>query len=132
MMKRTITLLLAALLLSSCTKKIYIESVRTDTIYQHKVEKDSIYLHDSIYIRDKGDTVWIERWHTAWREKLRIDTVLESRVDSVAVPYEVEKIVEVEKPLSWWQTTRMKLGDVLLLAVAAVLGWLLYVKLGKR
>ena len=60
-MKRTILFLLAALLLSACTKKIYIESVRIDTVYQHRVEKDSIYLHDSIYVRDKGDTVWIER-----------------------------------------------------------------------
>ena len=32
MTKRTITLLLAAMLLSSCTKKIYIESVRTDSL----------------------------------------------------------------------------------------------------
>lgn len=132
MMKKIILILLAALLLSGCTRKIYVETVRTDTIYKHQVERDSIHIHDSIYIRDKGDTVWVERWHTAWREKLRIDTLWQSRVDSIAVPYEVEKVVEVEKPLSWWQQTRMKLGDVLLLAVAAVLGWFVYVKFAKK
>ena len=105
----------AALLLTACTttKVVTVERVRTDTLRLVKQQRDSIYLHDSTLIREKGDTILIERWHTQYRERLRIDTMYQSRVDSVPVPYPVE--VEVEKKLSWWQRTQMYAGDAMLL-----------------
>gem|GEM_PF-1847667 len=42
-----------------------------------QLQRDSIYLHDSIFVRIRADTVYLEKWHTRWREKeiTRTDTV---------------------------------------------------------
>ena len=61
----------------------------------------------------------IERWHTQYRDRWKTDTVYKSRVDSVPVPYPVEK--EVPAKLTWWQQTRMHVGGVVL---ALLLMWL--------
>ena len=87
---------------------------RTDTI----VERDSILRHDSVVVRMAGDTVYVDRWHTQyrdrWRDRVRIDSIV--RVDSVAVPY------PVEKRLTRWQKIRLDLGGwmagIIIVAVA--------------
>ena len=40
-------------------------------------QRDSIYLHDSVFVRIRADTVYLERWHTSWRDRetVRTDTV---------------------------------------------------------
>lgn len=103
------------LLLTACssTKVVTVDRVRTDTVKTVRNVRDSIYMHDSIRISEKGDTVTIERWHTRYQDRLLLDTIYESRTDSVPVPYPVEKLVE--RQLSWWQHTQMYAGDVLLL-----------------
>ena len=115
--------------LSGCTTTEYItvEKVRTDTVNHSKVLRDSVWLHDSVYIKEKGDTVMIERWHTEWRERLLFDTLLIATHDTIPQPYPVIK--EVEKSLSWWQRLRLYLGDgvlVFLLVVAAYYGYKAY------
>ena len=65
----------------------------------------------------------IEKWHTQWRDRWRTDTVYKSRVDSVMVPYPIPP-EEPKKTMTWWQQTRMHLGDMLLVAVLlALLVW---------
>ena len=105
------------LLLTACssTKVVTVERVRTDTVKTVRNVRDSIYMHDSIRVTEKGDTVTIERWHTRYKDRLLLDTIYESRTDSVPVPYPVEKLVE--RQLSWWQHTQMYAGDVLIFAV---------------
>ena len=103
--------------LCSCTKTEYItvEKVRTDTTYIAHIVTDSVYQHDSIYIHEKGDTVWYERWHTQYRDRLRIDTVYQAKVDTIAKPYPVIK--EVEKKLTKTQKGLMWTGGMSLLAL---------------
>ena len=100
--------------LSSCktTEYVPVETVRTDTVYIAHIVTDSVYQHDSIYIHEKGDTVWYERWHTQYRDRLRIDTVYQARVDTIAKPYPVIK--EVEKKLSSMQRAYLALGRTFL------------------
>jgi len=49
-----------------------------------RTARDSIYLHDSIFVRIRADTVFLERWHTRWREKevTHTDTI---QVESIRV-----------------------------------------------
>lgn len=103
--------------LSSCkiTEYVPVETVRTDTVYIAHIVTDSVYQHDSIYIHEKGDTVWYERWHTQYRDRLRIDTVYQARVDTIAKPYPVIK--EVEKKLTKTQKGLMWAGGLSLLAL---------------
>lgn len=112
-----ILIVLICLLFASCTKTEYItvEKVRNDTTYINKVQRDSIYLHDSTFVKVAGDTVWIERWHTKWQNHLEHDTVYKARTDSVPVPYPVIK--EVEKPRSKFENGLMGVGILSLIAL---------------
>ena len=112
-----------AALMSSCTttRVITVETLKHDTTYISKIERDSVWMHDSIHIREKGDSVIIERWHIKWRDRLLIDTVYKSKTDTIPAPYPVIKVVE--KELSWWQKTQMIVGDVMLFALILFIGW---------
>lgn len=82
--------------ISSCatTKYVPVIEYHTDTLIQKLTQRDSIYLHDSTIVREKGDTVLIERWHTRYRDREVHDTVYQSRIDSVPAPYPVTEYVE--------------------------------------
>ena len=129
-MKRIIILLAAITCLCGCktTKYVYVPEVRTDTLVITKQQRDSIWMHDSIYVseKQKGDTIYLqlERWHTKYVEKELHDTIYQSKTDSVAVPYPVE--VKVEKALSWWQKTRIHLGEVMLGLLLIAVGYGVY------
>lgn len=103
-----IVILFMCALFSSCRSIEYVpvETVRTDTMYQKVVQRDSIHIHDSVTIREKGDTVMIEHWRTQWRDRLLRDTVYRSRTDSVQVPY------PVEKKLTRWQQVCIDYGKL--------------------
>lgn len=113
--------LLLCALLGSCSPKV-IENVvtRTDTCFIQKMQRDSIYMHDSIYVHEwtVGDTVRIttDRWHVKWREKIVRDTAYVSQRDTV----KVTKIEQVAKPLSQWQQMRLWLANLVLVALAAL------------
>jgi hypothetical protein len=112
-----VVMIIIALLFCSCTKTEYItvEKVRTDTTYINKVQRDSIYLHDSTFVKVDGDTVWIERWHTKWQNHLEHDTVYKARTDSVPVPYPVTKYVE--KPHSKFEKGLIGVGILSIMAL---------------
>lgn len=99
-------------LLTGCTTTRYVPVVehKTDTLLWHSNTHDSIYVHDSIHVREKGDTVLIDRWHTRWRDRWQYDTIYISKADSVPQPYPVEVVKEVERPLTWWQQALMGVG----------------------
>lgn len=115
-MKQNLCLvILVALLLVGCKTKekvVTVEKVRNDTTYITKHQRDSVWLHDSIHVTEKGDTIRIERWHTKYVEKATHDTLYQATHDTIPQPYPVEKLVERE--LTWWQQTRMHLGEALL------------------
>lgn len=126
-MKRISFAMVAALLLQGCRTPAptIVERVRTDTAYVSKIQRDSVWLHDSVMVERwlRGDTVFEfrDRWHVKYVERLRVDTVYRARVDSVPVPYEVVK--EVERRLSWWQQLRLWLGSAVLLGLVGFVGW---------
>ena len=117
--------LIAISLLASCKQVEYVtvEKVRTDTTYITKWQKDSVWLHDSIHVKEKGDTVMIERWHTQWRDRLRVDTIYRATHDTIPQSYPVETIKMVEKELSWWQRLRLWIGNIGLIAILGVIGY---------
>ena len=113
-------------LLTSCTttKVVEVEKVRTDTTYITKWQRDSVWLHDSIKVTEKGDTVRIEKWHTKYIEKQVHDTTYVATHDTIPQPYEVVK--EVPAELSWWQRVRLWLGNAVLLVVIGFVGYWIF------
>lgn len=68
--------------------------IASDTTAIHTantVHRDSIYLHDSVFVRIRADTVYLEKWHTRWRDRetVRTDTihVLSTTTETVQVRY---------------------------------------------
>ena len=114
-MKNLCLFILVALLMAGCKTKervVTVEKVRNDTTYITKHQRDSVWLHDSIHVTEKGDTIRIEKWHTKYVERATHDTLYQATHDTIPQPYPVEKLVERE--LTWWQQTRMHLGEALL------------------
>ena len=112
-------------LLASCRQVEYVtvEKVLTDTTYITKWQRDSIWLHDSIHVKEKGDTVLVEKWHTQWRDRLRVDTIYQATHDTIPQPFPVETIKEVPAELSWWQRLRIWIGNIGLIAILGVIGY---------
>ena len=110
-------LLMIALWLTSCTttKVVTVEKVKTDTTYITKQQRDSIWLHDSIHVTERGDTIRIERWHTKYISKEVHDTLYRAKTDSIPVPYEVVK--EVPRQSNWFERIMFCTGIVSILCL---------------
>ena len=110
---------------SSCkeTEYVTVESARTDTVRIMEVRADTLVKSDSTVIRTAGDTVYTDRWHTVYRVRERTDTLYRSRTDSIPVPYEVTRTVEVERPLTWWQKTQMHGFRIMVSLLALLAAW---------
>lgn len=112
-----VAMVVALLMLTGCTTTKYVPVIehQTDTLIQRVVERDSIHVHDSIRVTEKGDTVTIERWHTQYRDRWHHDSVYVSKIDSVPAPYPVTEYVERKRSrLDWFLTIT---GIIALIAV---------------
>jgi hypothetical protein len=122
-----LVLLLVGWLICSCKSVEYVPVVQkethTDSIYLTKVQRDSIWLHDSIRVEARNDTVRVDRWHTKYVERLLHDTLYLSKRDTIPVPYEVVK--EVPAKVSKMERAFMWLGILSLMALTLLVGrWL--------
>lgn len=120
-----ITLLCA---MCSCTSVQYVpvETVKTDSVCVVDVRRDSIFVMDSVIIREKADTVYVTRWRTEFREALKVDTLQVLRVDSV------DTVIEVEKKLTKVQQLKMDVGSGVLWAIPILIAlYILYRKFLK-
>ena len=121
-----IILLTSAIWFSSCRsiRHIPIETVKHDSIYISKILHDSIYQRDSIYVDRKGDTVLIYKDRYLYKYKNLIDTMYINRIDSIQIPY------SVEKQLTRWQSVKMELGGwifgVIILFALFFVGWMVF------
>lgn len=106
-MKRLIIFLMSGICLASCS----IARFRpVSDAYTGRVKVDSVFVYDSVYIdrirviKEKADTVYIVDRKTETKikylDRVKIDTLIQERV--------VTQVQEVEKPLTWWQTFRLK------------------------
>ena len=107
--------------LCSCRSVRYIEVPRVsrDTLRVVQVETRRDSVRDSIFLREfvRGDTVYRVKYveRLRWRDRWRVDTLRAVRVDSVVVPY------PVERKISRWDKVRyMWSGAVVGLVFATV------------
>ena len=127
--------IILGVLFGSCSSVKYVPVVEHHTEYVTKtdsfIKKDSIFYHDSIYIHAIGDTVWYEKWHTKYidkvREVVRTDSFIKR--DSVPVPY------PVERKLTKWEQTKIDWGGKAIVAIIVVIFitiWLIVEKFKLR
>lgn len=89
---------------SCSTQYVPVESVRYDSVFFEKIRKDSIFVQDSVFIRQKGDTVFKDKFKVVYKYVLLRDTMLTVRRDSIPIP------VPVEKKRTWWEQTKIDVG----------------------
>ena len=99
------------------TKYVPIETVKTE--YRDNFVLDSIVRYDSIYVRDKGDTIILERYRYLYRDKIVRDSIFVN--DTIRVPYPVEVVKEVKKPLSGWHNFQIWCGRIALMVALCVI-----------
>lgn len=133
-MKKLLLLLATALFAVSCTTTKYVDVPSTRTVTETRFLTDTVrsivYVHDSVFTIQRGDTVIIERYH---REKsheqgtriIQHDSLV---VDTLRVPYPVER-----KATKWEQTKQDLQGiAIAVLAVCAIVALVyLFIKLRK-
>jgi hypothetical protein len=118
-------LFLTGLAATSCTRHVYVpvETTKSDTVYLNRVQLDSIYMRDSVFIEKSGDTIREFQYKYIYRFKDRIDTLYISKTDSIQVPYPVE-VVKYKTPQWCWWT----LGGIVLLLVPYIMKWITKLK----
>ena len=110
-MKKLLLAILLGIILSGCTATKYIE-VPIDRVkieYRNNISVDTIYRNDSTIIREKGDTIFLEKYKYIYKVKELKDTINITDTTTVTKPIEVVK--EINK-LYTWQIVLMVLGGV--------------------
>ena len=91
-MKKVLFAVLTAFLLIGCvsTRYVPVETVRTEFITKSDtfIKHDSIMHKDSVFVHQKGDTVWLEKWHTRYVERLQKTIVTDTMIqcDTIRIP----------------------------------------------
>lgn len=108
--------------LAGCKTRVQYVPIEKERIeYQEKLLRDSIHVLDSIYIRDKGDTVFIEKYKYLYRDKLLRDSIFIH--DSIPVPYEVPVPGPQVNYVTGFQNFQIWCGRILLLFIIGYLGF---------
>lgn len=117
---------LLALLVTSCgAARKQIETIYLrDTTYISKVQVDSVFRRDSVFVKEKNDTIYIYKEKVRDRYRLLRDTVYRHKVDSVYIDRVRE--VKVEKELTAWQKFRLRGFWALFAAIAAIACWIVW------
>ena len=117
-----VALLLVSVICYGCrtTQYVPVETVRYDTTYVNKLQVDSIYDKEFVYVN--GDTV--VKYKYLYKYKMLHDTVYVNRTDSVQVPY------PVERKLTRWEQFKINIGGYAVFAIVVtiliVFGRLIY------
>ena len=133
MVKRLLFLIIPYIILSllaGCKSVQYVpvETVRTDSIYVDRYQRDSIYQRDSVFVNrwTAGDTIYQDKvvWKYVYCDMVKYDTVAILRSDTINVPY------PVECKLSKWEQLKLNVGgwaiSIIIIIVLIVMGCMVY------
>ena len=118
--------LIIVFILSSCApvKYVPVENTKLDSVRVVDIQRDSIYVLDSVFVQGRNDTVFKTRWRIEYREALKVDTFFIERSDTI------NRVVEIEKKLSKIEILKLNIGTGVMWAVPVlVLLIVLYRKL---
>lgn len=103
---------------ASCKQIQYVPIETVKTEYKDIFVKDSVYLKDSIFVSQKGDTVFYTKFQTKYKYKYLRDSVYIN--DTVTVKVPIPTVVKINE-LNWFQKSLMYSGAL------AILFLLLYI-----
>ena len=107
-MKKFILALLLCIILIGCkTAQQYVPVENTKIEYINKINIDTCFIRDSIYVREKNDTIYLEKYKYIYKNKIFRDTVIVNDTIPIIHTVEVTKEINVIKN---WQIALMVLG----------------------
>lgn len=103
--------------------------VKTDSF----LKTDSVYVHDSVSVYIRGDTVFKDKYQLRYKDRYIIRNKSDTLIVRDSIPYKVE----TRKQLSKTDRVFLKIGKVssvcLFVGILAILGWICWrLKLHKR
>ena len=108
-------MLLFLLLLCGCrTEFVPVESVRYDSVMIEKMMRDSVFVRDSVYLKEKGDTVFKYKDRFVYVYKNRVDTFFAEKLREIEVP------VPVERKLTWWERVKLNYAEWVIAGLVAI------------
>ena len=94
------------LFLCGCrTEYVPVESVRYVILMIEKLMLDSVYVRDSVYLKEKGDTIYKYKDKYVYVYKNRVDTFYMEKIREKEVP------VPVERKLTWWERVKLEYAE---------------------
>ena len=103
------------LFLCGCrTEYVPLEVVRYDSIVFVSLDRDSVFVRDSVYLKEKGDTVEKFKSKYVYVYRDRVDTFYMEKIREVEVP------VPVERKLSWWERVKLEYAEWLIGVLVAI------------
>lgn len=117
-MRKLFSLIILAVAAGACTttKYVPVESVRVDSVYVARVERDSIYERDSVFVAVKADTVFVSKVQYRYRDRIVRDTLSVLQCDTIT------RVVEVEKRLSRREQLKMDVDGGVIWALPIIIG----------
>ena len=92
--------------------EVPVKVIKKEYVYNTKI--DSIDIRDSIDRWQKGDTLYITKWHTKLQYINKVDTI--TKTDSIPKIITITKETKVNY-LYWWQKMLMWVGGASLLYI---------------
>ena len=96
------------------TEYVPIESVRYDSVMIEKLMRDSVFVRDSVYLQEKGDTVFKYKDRFVYVYKIRVDTFFAEKIREKEVP------VPVERKLTWWERVKLEYAEWVIAVLVAI------------
>lgn len=138
-------------LLTGCTTTKYVTVPEVHEHWHHStdtiVKTDSIIDRQTTTIREVDSAtmaqygIQMSALQTAWliqtdRLQRELSELRKTRTDTIherdSIPYPVEVVKEVAKPLTWWQQTRILVGGIVIFLLIIFVVWKIYVTLHPR
>lgn len=119
--------------LTGCTtvKYVPVESVTHDSTYISQLKRDSIHVHDSIYlfVETKSDTVYQTKYvqKIIYRDVLRTDTQYIDRIDTIRVPVPASC-----DPPKWYKIHHIPKSIAAIFLIMQLSAILFFVYLGRK
>lgn len=108
-------MLLFLLLLCGCrTEYVPLNVVKYDSIIFVSLDRDSVFVRDSVHLKEKGDTVEKYKSKYVYVYRDRVDTFYMEKIREVEVP------VPVERKLSWWERVKIEYTEMVISVLIAI------------
>ena len=109
------TILFSVLCLCGCrTEYVPLEVVRYDSIVFVSLDRDSVFVRDSVFLKEKDDTVEKFQSKYVYVYRDRVDTFYMEKMREVEVP------VPVERKLTWWERVKLEYAEWLIGVLVAI------------